>query len=61
MVKGHLYYKNEDGEPEEDLEELEDDPEFKELGDEDSEGTENPDGAYEDGILGGENEMPETE
>lgn len=60
MAKEHLYYKNEAEEPEE-LEELEDDPEFKELGNDNLEETESPDRTGEDDASEEENVMPETE
>lgn len=58
MVKKRLYYQNEAKEPGE-LEELEDDPEFKELGDEDLEETETPKSTGEDDASEEESEMPE--
>ena len=58
MVKNHLYNQNEADEPEE----LEDDPELKELGNENLEETENPKSTDEDNILEDEeDEIPETE
>lgn len=59
MVKNNLYNQNEADEPEE----LEDDSEFKELGDEDLDETESPKSADEDDLLEneGEDQVPETE
>ena len=61
MDKKHSYNQEEASEPEE----LEDDPELKELGDEDLEETENPKGEGENGDDISEDEeedeVPETE
>lgn len=60
MIKKHLYNQNEAREPEE-LEELEADSEFKELGDEDSEGAENPKSIGEDDASEEESGVSGTE
>lgn len=57
MLKKHLYGQNEA----EELEELEDDPELKELGNEDLEETEDLKSAEDNDVLEEGKEMPETE